>query len=73
MVNYTIPAQGIVAYSKDDWQLQDLVTREPFEDEMLIEMVSTGICHTDILGFGGIYPRVLGHEGNAIYTIDDVF
>lgn len=66
MVEYTIPSQGIVAYSKDDWKMEELLTREPFEDEMLVEMIATGMCHTDILGFGGIYPRVLGHEGDKI-------
>ena len=41
------------------------------DDELVVEMVGSGICHTDIL-FGGAtaeeiplctYPRVLGHEG----------
>jgi len=40
-----------------------MLTREPQEDEFLIEMIATGVCHTDITGYGGIYPRVLGHEG----------
>lgn len=69
MVDYTIPCQGIVAYSKDEWKFEELLTREPLEDEMLVEMIATGMCHTDILGFGGIYPRVLGHEGNQRHQI----
>ena len=28
-------------------------------------MVATGICHTDIANVGGIYPRILGHEGGG--------
>lgn len=40
-----------------------MFTREPLEDEFMIEMIGTGVCHTDISGYGGIYPRVLGHEG----------
>lgn len=60
---YTIPCKGIVAYSQHDWKWEDLLTREPREDEFLVEMVATGVCHTDISGYGGIYPRVLGHEG----------
>ncbi|KAF2851263.1 GroES-like protein [Plenodomus tracheiphilus IPT5] len=60
---YTIPAKGIVSYSQHDWQWEDLLTREPHEDEFLVEMIATGVCHTDISGYGGIYPRVLGHEG----------
>lgn len=63
MSQYTIPCKGIVAYSQDDWKWEDLLTRKPQEDEFLIEMIATGVCHTDISGYGGIYPRVLGHEG----------
>ncbi|TVY85503.1 Aryl-alcohol dehydrogenase [Lachnellula suecica] len=63
MSQYTIPCKGIVAYSEHDWKLEDLLTREPEEDEFLIEVIATGDCHTDITGYGGIYPRVLGHEG----------
>lgn len=68
MVEYTIPSKGIVAYSQNEWRFEELLTREPREDEFLIEMVATGVCHTDILGFGGIYPRVLGHEGTFDQT-----
>jgi hypothetical protein len=63
MVEYTVPCKGIVAYSQHDWKWEDLLTREPNEDEFLVEMIATGVCHTDISGYGGIYPRVLGHEG----------
>jgi D-arabinose 1-dehydrogenase-like Zn-dependent alcohol dehydrogenase len=66
MTKYTVPCKGIVAYSQHEWKYEDLLTREPYEDEFLIEMIATGVCHTDISGYGGIYPRVLGHEG----TID---
>ncbi|CAO2656472.1 Nn.00g052750.m01.CDS01 [Neocucurbitaria sp. VM-36] len=60
---YAIPCKGIVAYSQHEWKWEDLLTREPKEDEFLVEMIATGICHTDISGYGNIYPRVLGHEG----------
>ncbi|KAF1362447.1 GroES-like protein [Lizonia empirigonia] len=63
MVECTVPCEGIVAYSQHDWRWEELMTREPKEDEFLVEMVATGVCHTDISGYGGIYPRVLGHEG----------
>ncbi len=37
-------------------------------DEVLVRVVATGICHTDMYYAAqpethGIYPRVLGHEG----------
>ena len=63
MPEYTIPCQGIVAYSEHEWKWEDMLTREPMEDEFLVEMIATGVCHTDLSGYGGIYPRVLGHEG----------
>ena len=39
-------------------------------DDVLVEILATGICHTDIgvqkLGkFPGKFPRVLGHEGTS--------
>lgn len=58
-----MPCKGIVAYSQHDWKWEDMLTREPKDDEFLVEMIATGVCHTDISGYGGIYPRVLGHEG----------
>lgn len=47
MSQYTIPCKGIVAYSEHDWKLEDLLTREPQEDEFLVEMIATGVCHTE--------------------------
>ncbi|KAG8627744.1 hypothetical protein KVT40_003617 [Elsinoe batatas] len=66
MSRYTIPCKGIVAYSKHDWKWEDLLTREPEVDEFLVDLIATGVCHTDITGYGGIYPRVLGHEGAGL-------
>jgi Zn-dependent alcohol dehydrogenase len=60
---YTIPCKAIVATDQHTWTWTDLLTRAPHEDEFLVEMIATGVCHTDISGYGGIYPRVLGHEG----------
>lgn len=56
-------AKAIVAYGQEDWRLENLKVREIKDDELLVQMVSSGICHTDVIGAGGIYPRVLGHEG----------
>jgi Zn-dependent alcohol dehydrogenase len=53
------------------WKMEDINLRELEEGELLVEMVASGVCHTDIL-IGSIpggaapianYPRVLGHEG----------
>ncbi|SMR49414.1 unnamed protein product [Zymoseptoria tritici ST99CH_3D1] len=66
MSEFTIPSRGIVSYSQHDWQLTDLLTRAPFPDEFLVEMIATGICHTDIAGFGGIYPRSKFSVGDLV-------
>jgi Zn-dependent alcohol dehydrogenase len=63
MYEYTIPTKAIVTYTDPDWRLQDVLAREPDEHELLVKIVATGICHTDIANVGGIYPRILGHEG----------
>jgi aryl-alcohol dehydrogenase len=45
-----------------------LVDSDLQEQDVLVEIQATGICHTDIgvqkLGkFPGKFPRILGHEG----------
>ncbi|KAH6972075.1 hypothetical protein BKA56DRAFT_646192 [Ilyonectria sp. MPI-CAGE-AT-0026] len=45
---------------------ENLSIRQLREDECLVEMVATGICHTDIAIASrpnSVFPRVLGHEG----------
>ncbi|EME81245.1 uncharacterized protein MYCFIDRAFT_38613 [Pseudocercospora fijiensis CIRAD86] len=53
------------------WKFETVRVRQPGEGELLVKMVATGICHSDV--FAGsvpkgasplaVYPRVLGHEG----------
>ncbi|OAK96596.1 GroES-like protein [Phaeosphaeriaceae sp. SRC1lsM3a] len=56
------------------WRKETLQLREPLEDEVLVRILASGICHTDIgvssypsdtPGFSA-YPKVLGHEGAGI-------
>ncbi|MGT2924491.1 NAD(P)-dependent alcohol dehydrogenase [Streptococcus caviae] len=50
-------------------RIEDAELREPREDEVLVKIVATGVCHTDVLGRDiGMtpYPVVLGHEGAGI-------
>lgn len=69
-------ARAIVTYeAKDghvDWKLEDIkLARDIKPDEVLVRMVASGICHTDIVfsfmpvDHGGPYPKVLGHEGSG--------
>ncbi|KXL51195.1 hypothetical protein M433DRAFT_155943 [Acidomyces richmondensis BFW] len=63
MDQFTIPTEAIIAYDVDDWRLQPVRCRAPGPGELLIQMVATGVCHTDLANVGGIQPRILGHEG----------
>ncbi|GAM88901.1 hypothetical protein ANO11243_069350 [Dothideomycetidae sp. 11243] len=58
---------------ENGWVLEDLTLTADIEDnEVVVQMVAGGVCHTDIL-HGSIppgypmaaYPRVLGHEGSG--------
>jgi Zn-dependent alcohol dehydrogenase len=53
---------------KPNFKLETVTVRELNDDELLVRMIATGLCHTDI-NLGSVpkeirsYPRVLGHEG----------
>lgn len=64
--------RGLVSYGPHQsggWKLQNLVTRPLRETELLVEIVASGICQTDLHFAGAVdgpgvhYPRVMGHEG----------
>ena len=53
-----------------NWSLEDVDVHPPGDDEILVEMRASGICHTDIVltsvpngAIGITYPKVAGHEG----------
>lgn len=49
--------------------LEDIEVSGPLGDEVLVRMVATGICHTDVVcrdGFPVPMPMVLGHEGAGV-------
>jgi Zn-dependent alcohol dehydrogenase len=57
-------------FMKREWTLDIVALRPPGDDEVLVEMHASGICHTDILlssvptgALGVQYPKVVGHEG----------
>ena len=59
-----IPARG------GDFEFWDVDLDDPREDEALVRMVATGICHTDLTLRSFLpeemFPRILGHEGAGI-------
>jgi aryl-alcohol dehydrogenase len=52
------------------FELEDLQLDAPRADEVLVRIVATGLCHTDIYIAEGLYPpappSVLGHEGAGV-------
>jgi Zn-dependent alcohol dehydrogenase len=60
-------------HTKGAWNIEEISLRPLKPDELLVQIVASGICHTDIVfgdnaeeaGVGG-WPRVMGHEGNSV-------
>jgi Zn-dependent alcohol dehydrogenase len=78
MTAYPISTTAIVSDVPKDgrvqWRKEKVQLREPLDDEILVRIVASGICHTDVAmsmlppeapGFAP-YPKVLGHEGAGI-------
>ncbi|WP_260927586.1 NAD(P)-dependent alcohol dehydrogenase [Novosphingobium sp. 9] len=65
--------EGKAAIARDKAQplsVEDVVFGEPRADEVLVRIVGTGVCHTDMVvrdqGYPVPLPLVLGHEGAGI-------
>lgn len=64
-------ARAAVVWKKGGlFQLEDVTIETPQGDEVLVRMVATGMCHTDMIVRDQLYPLplpiVLGHEGAGI-------
>jgi len=53
-----------------DFSLEEIELSDPQADEVLVKIVATGLCHTDIhlKGFlpAEMFPNVFGHEGAGV-------
>jgi aryl-alcohol dehydrogenase len=53
-----------------DLSLEAIDIEEPRDNEILVKVVATGVCHTDLVVRDGMLPTplpvVLGHEGAGI-------
>src|SRR5258705_12730537 len=64
--------RAAVAFApKQPLEIVDLDLDGPKQDEVLVEIMATGICHTDAytldgLDSEGLFPSILGHEGAGI-------
>ena len=69
-----IVAREPTSAGKFNWNMETLTLGALGDDEVVVGIVASGICHTDIVttsistGLMGIeYPRVAGHEGTKTY------
>lgn len=68
-----IVAREPVQPLKPNWYMEDVELSGFGDDEVLVDIVATGICHTDIVlssvptgALNMAYPKVVGHEGIGI-------
>ncbi|KAL2808222.1 chaperonin 10-like protein [Aspergillus granulosus] len=55
------------------WGMEEVDVGTPADDEVLVKITASGICHTDIIfsmlpsenALGVAYPKILGHEGSG--------
>lgn len=69
--------KAIVAHGPLDeggWKLEEIALRGLKDDELLVNIVAVGVCHTDLLvgsfpsGAAAPYPSILGHEGRCYFA-----
>ena len=62
---------AVVFEQAGEFKIENLELSEPRDDEVVVRMVATGICHTDLAAQAGHLPipappSVFGHEGAGI-------
>jgi aryl-alcohol dehydrogenase len=61
---------AVLRQAHGPFQIETLSLREPYDDEVLVRIEATGMCHTDLLVWSRQaatpLPVVLGHEGSGI-------
>jgi aryl-alcohol dehydrogenase len=61
---------AVVHKSNDPFQIEELTLGDPRDDEVLVRVVSSGLCHTDLIcrdqWFPVPLPSVFGHEGAGV-------
>ena len=59
--------KAAVCTAKETIEIKDVPRPEPKKDEVLVRVVSTGLCGSDVDGYTGHHPMIkwpiiLGHE-----------
>lgn len=61
---------AVVESAHADWHLETLELADPAPDELIVRVVASGVCQTDVHGrddyFGIPFPCVFGHEGAGV-------
>ena len=64
---------AVVREKGGPFEIETLTLEAPRRDEVLVRMVATGMCHTDMVARDKVYdvphPIVLGHEGAGIVEV----
>ncbi|MDC4509457.1 NAD(P)-dependent alcohol dehydrogenase, partial [Acinetobacter baumannii] len=56
-MNQSLKITAAVTEAKgSDFKLQELEIRAPIEDEVLVKIIATGMCHTDLIVRDQYYP-----------------
>jgi len=62
--------RAAVVRQKGSFELGPVILEDPRDDEVLVRLVATGLCHTDLVVRDQVYPVplpvVLGHEGAGV-------
>ena len=65
----------VVPTPGSDFEYRDIVVEDDLRDnEVLVQMKATGVCHTDLNfknedSMPGLHPAVFGHEGEFITAL----
>ena len=67
----TVQAQAaVVRKPGGPWAIENVVIETPRPDEVLVRIVGTGLCHTDLVFAAGLTvmkaPAIFGHEGAGV-------
>jgi len=62
---------AVIKEKGSNFELTKVILDQPKSDEVLVKIVATGICHTDMVARDFImgapnFPVILGHEGAGI-------
>src|SRR5688500_1704378 len=63
-------AAAVVRKPNAPFEVEELTLDDPRDDEVLVRLVSSGVCHTDLIcrdqWFPVPLPHVFGHEGAGV-------